>query len=96
MKFTDWSKDANARAVYRQIENALAPTLAVLMPEYNMVELGILQPDFCKGDGVVRLVVHLKPNGLCMSSERDPMDQFNYGDLESVKAIGGIGVKRLK
>lgn len=95
MNFTDWSNDANARAVYRDIENALGPTLARIMPEFNMVKLGIREPNFDRSDEVL-LVVHLKPNGLRMPAERDPMAGFNWGDLETQKTINGMEVKKLK
>ena len=95
MRFTDWTNDANARGVYKRIEDALAPTLAQIMPEFNMVKLGIRKPDFNQEDEVL-LVIHLKPNGLRMPQVRDPMDNFDWGDLTTSKSLDGVEVKRVK
>lgn len=64
--FKDWSGDAQAQAVYRQLEDGLIPILARLMPEFNMVKLGINKPDPWSDSQEVRLIIHLKPNGLRM------------------------------
>jgi hypothetical protein len=99
MKYTDWSNDFQARQVYREVERALGPTLARLMPEFNMIKMGILKTDLIRDDGEVRLVIHLKPNGLRMPGEshfRDHMDGFDDGDLGAIKHDQGMDVQRLK